>query len=322
MKKTLWLILTLILSTTIAYATLTNGNLPSTKNGASNPPTIQNSPVSTDGTNTNIYTLQGNVGINGTTGALSVPGSLSSTGTLGAVQFPQVPTPGSNPGAATDYLYVKSDDKLYTLNSSGSETAVQASQWTGTNPIYYSNNVGIGSAYPGQILDVQGTVRATNFVGSGVGLTGIVSYSQITQLGNNIGIGSTIPGQMLDVQGTVRATGFVGNGSLLTSLPPSFFVTGNVGINTTSNVGIGSVNPGQLLDIQGTVRGIQGIFTGTGISNFSGGNVGIGSAAPGTALDVQGSVRISNIGSTTGYRYVCVGTTGVLESQAGVCAGT
>lgn len=56
----------------------------------------------------------------------------------------------------------------WTLSSSGSGT----SQWTGTNPIYFNGNVGISSTTPGQALDVLGTVRATNFIGSASGLTG------------------------------------------------------------------------------------------------------------------------------------------------------
>lgn len=51
------------------------------------------------------------------------------------------------------------------LSSGGSGTS---SQWTGTgtgNLTYTKGNVGIGSANPGQQLDVTGTVRATNFTG-------------------------------------------------------------------------------------------------------------------------------------------------------------
>ena len=61
-------------------------------------------------------------------------------------------------------------------------------------------NVGIGSANPGQSLDVQGTVRATAFIGNGAQLTGITSTVWTTTNTNdvylpnngNVGIGTTI----------------------------------------------------------------------------------------------------------------------------------
>jgi hypothetical protein len=61
-------------------------------------------------------------------------------------------------------------------------------------------NVGIGSANPGQSLDVQGSVRATSFIGNGAQLTGVNSSQWTTTnttdvyLPNsgNVGIGTTI----------------------------------------------------------------------------------------------------------------------------------
>lgn len=125
--------------------------------------------------------------------------------------------------------------------------------------------------------------------------------------------------------------GNTGSGVQWQNLPSSsgFWVTGNVGINTTSNVGIGSINPGQKLDVIGTIRatsfmGNGSALTGlpTSVSNsdstltispttgavvaslnlthantwtgqqiFNTANVGVGSTSPGQKLDVVGTVR-------------------------------
>ena len=118
-----------------------------------------------------------------------------------------------------------------------------------------SGNVGVSSVNPGQLMDVQGTVRALYFIGNGSQLTGL-SAGGWTQVGNNI---------------------YNTN-------------TGNVGINTTngSNVGIGSASPGATLDVNGPIRSTSA----SGFSTFLG-NVGIGSATPGKPLDVQGAVRMT-----------------------------
>src|SRR6185436_3390351 len=62
-------------------------------------------------------------------------------------------------------------------------------------------NVGIGTIRPGTRLDVNGTVRATAFVGDGSGLTGISAggwtdggtnvFTSLTT--DNVGIGTTTP---------------------------------------------------------------------------------------------------------------------------------
>lgn len=53
-----------------------------------------------------------------------------------------------------------------------------------------TDNVGIGSSVPGQKVDVNGTVRATNFIGAGTGLTGTAASLNI---GGNSATATNVP---------------------------------------------------------------------------------------------------------------------------------
>lgn len=90
------------------------------------------------------------------------------------------------------------------ITSSGNATSIASQTGTGTTFVTQSGNpnflgnIGIGSASPGQKLDVQGTIRSIQMVTIGVGNNIFTT---------NVGIGSTNPGQSLDVQGTIRVVG-------------------------------------------------------------------------------------------------------------------
>src|SRR6185312_1553377 len=100
-----------------------------------------------------------------------------------------------------------------------------------------SGNVGIGSTAPGKTLDVQGTVRATAFVGDGSALTGINSSQWATQnttdvslAGGNVGIGTTLTT-------TSALTVMNGNVGIGTWVPANLLdVKGNIGISTTGGI--------------------------------------------------------------------------------------
>ena len=75
--------------------------------------------------------------------------------------------------------------------------------WTaaGGSLIVASGNVGIDTINPGQVLDVNGNVRATGFIGNGSGLTGLAASTLWTNTNTNdvylpnsgnVGIGTTI----------------------------------------------------------------------------------------------------------------------------------
>ena len=156
-------------------------------------------------------------------------------------------------------------------------TASGSSQWTGTNPIYFNGNVGIGSTNPGQTLDVSGTVRATQFIGSGANLTNLpdvvsgtvgqgayyaASTNQVSGTNNmiisgtntyfnqgNVGIGSTIPDAPLNinlgvttVSNAVNVYGNYGSGGFIDYNIQNTNSAGQSGFNATADNGTLTTN--------------------------------------------------------------------------------
>ena len=236
----------------------------------------------------------------------------------GAAIFPMTITSGGASVTNTAALYI---DSAGTATVTGNKFAL----WVNSGNTDFGGNVGISSTAPGQLLDVQGTVRILG--------------------GGNLGIGSIVPGTRLDVNGTVRMGGFtltgngagagnvlVGNGvGVGTWMPASTLATsgsssnywindtGNVGINTAYNIGVGTISAVNTVNILGNI-GIGTLsndaYMKTAAPNggmIISGNVGIGTWAPRNSLEIAGG----NIGIGTVFSLNAIGTTSTILTMRG-----
>lgn len=313
MKKLMIFVLFFGLTVT-SYATLTNQQIPVTKNGAASPPTLQNGSITDTGTSAGA----GNVGIN-----QGSPGQrLDVSGTVRASYFI-----ASQGGPSSGYVLTATDsagDSNWQVLSAGSGTVSsgtigQEAYYTGSTTVGSGvmtdtgANVGVGSTSPGQKLDVWGTVRILN--GGHLTVEGVTSTGA-TGTGNLVFgtsptfvtpiLGTPTSGVATNLTGTASGltagtvttnanlTGVITSSGNATSIASqtgtgTTFVTQSGNPNFLGNVGIGSATPGATLDIQGTLRVING--TNPTLLNTTGGNVGIGTTLPDALFDVGGNCK-------------------------------
>lgn len=243
---------------------------------------------------TDLYNLtNGTDAINGTVGGSGVPFVITSTGATTGTTL-QISDSGNN---------IKT-----TLLDNG--------------------NLGLGTFQPLAKLDANGTVKMTGFQLPTNASSGYILMT------NGVGIGTWQPAPAgggtecasascnLNVATTLNSKNVcLADGTHCPVGGTNPWISGNVGIATTSRVGIGTTLNGNLLDVAGGVNigttyagnqtaptnglGIQGnLGVGTWVTDGNTleviGNIGIGTASTGSALNIgQGQFKINNSGVMT-----------------------
>lgn len=214
--------------------------------------------------------------------------------------------------------------EVFELSNVGVGTAVSD---TGTFIIKSPGNVGIGSSWPGEALDVFGDIRASNsgnIYGDGSMMTGATSvgwtqdgtYLYVTTASYNFGVGTTTP-----QGGFVITTGNVGIGTFSSGAPSGYFhVRADTGdlfkVEDADNVGIGTSmtsSTARLAVIGGNV-GIGTILASNAALTVMSGNVGVGTWKPDGHFQVNNTSSGPFIVDVSGNVGIGIGTTGNVQS--------
>lgn len=194
--------------------------------------------------------------------------------------------------------------------------------------VLHNGNVGIGTASPSQLLDVQGNISIRNGNGliidggtnlnlynrggyttltnlnGGAGLDftsngGGTSYMRIIAASGNVGIASTTPWGLL----SVNPSGITGPSFVVGSSSATQFIVTNAG-----RVGIGTASPAQVLQVVGAVTAAS---EGYGFNGNAGATQGM--SASGTTLQLtggaSGNITFGNTANAAAYASF-IGSTG------------
>lgn len=219
------------------------------------------------------------------------------------------------------------DDLMVTVNDPGgtpaNRKATIAQVFKAGDITINGTNVGVGSTTPTEKLDVNGTVRATSFAGTGSG------NSYITN--GNLGVGTVTAGKQLTI-GSTGQTNFASDGNLgigTVNAPTTLYVAGVARMQgfslpgngaasgyvlTSNSVGVGTWMPSSGSGVSGiTTNYIPKAASSTSLTDSvmyaSGSNIGVGTTNPGVVFDVNGSARFS--GSGDSYLNASSGNVGI-----------
>jgi len=163
-------------------------------------------------------------------------------------------------------------------------------------------NVGIGTANPAYLLDLNGTANGKQIRINTSGSNGpSIGFNQDGTQHAVVGLAGAFQAT------TNRDLGFLSD-TAGTNI--SFFTNGNattpkVIISSNGNVGISTASPASLLDVNGTAQ-LRGSAGGMGLLVTSAGNVGVGTASPNAKLYVIGDMDVDWTPLNSAYTHLGV----------------
>ena len=184
-------------------------------------------------------------------------------------------------------------------------------------------NVGIGKTNPGYLLDVNGTINATELRVGGTVLTGW-STTGNNYTTSNLGIGTATINEKLTISGTTSRQMMLTCTTALTSSYMGFSNSTNDSLAYIGVDGLGLTNIVYGALILGTFKDKPILFT-TGTTSTekmridSGGNVGIGITNPSNKLHIVHSSTSTNADVAPGAGLYVVNPTNVATNNSIIC---
>ena len=252
---------------------------------------------------------------------------------------------GSN--SVKQWLYNQTASSLYYYNQTLSpyfynqSDGVGVGYWQTNGTAIYNattSQVGIGTATPSELLDVNGHIiipnakdlRSKNTGGSKIGVIGLDSGNQVgiyddkvnIDSSGNVGIGTTIPQTSLHINGTtgklLNITGTLGE--IYTASGARQLILTGIPIGTDNTNAVLSINPATTGDVNRKLLGmgiagaekfsvdVEGDVNATGLASLGSSTVSSGilvisrvGAEQGRAIEIRPNLFVSGGAKTTGY---------------------
>ena len=164
-------------------------------------------------------------------------------------------------------------DKMYLNIDDNTAHAVEFSVGNSIDHIsFLAPKVGIGTRSPSEKLEVSGNVKATQFIGDGSQLTGILNFGASTRqminlYNNSYGIGIQSSTQYF--RSNNHFAWYKGGVHMNEVLNPGSGGTAHMVLRKNGSLGVGTTNPSEKLEVSGNVKATQFIGDGSRLTNVN-----------------------------------------------------